>query len=206
MKKQMRILMAGVLVVAPFAVTIWAVWGLGQMLDSLVRDPVLKATQGKVDLFPGVGMLIVLAAVYLIGLLAQVWVFSWILTALEALMTRLPGIKTIYESVRDLLKLFGGDAKKMGQVVLYTPPGSTTTVLGVRTSPAGGGRGVSGRDTATVYLPFSYMFGGITVFAPPECLQEIDMPVETCLKLCATAFVTNTAPERQGGAGASERS
>lgn len=204
MKKQMRILMAGVLVVAPFAVTIWAVAGLGQMLDSLVRAPIKSAT--GVVLFPGVGMLIVLAAVYLIGLLAQVWVFSWILKALEGLMTRLPGIRTIYESVRDLLKLFGGDAKKMGQVVLYTPPGSTTTVLGIRTSPVSGGRGVSGRDTATVYLPFSYMFGGLTVFAPPECLREIDMPVETCLKLCATAFVTNSeqaspktgeAPERR---------
>ncbi|MEI7835246.1 MAG: DUF502 domain-containing protein [Planctomycetota bacterium] len=203
MKKQMRILMSGVLVVAPFAVTVWAVWGLGQMLDSLVRDPVLKAT--KVDLFPGTGMLIVLAAVYLIGLMAQVWMFSWILTALEALVTRLPGIKTIYESVRDLLKLFGGDAKKMGQVVLYTPPGSTTTVLGIRTSPAGGGRSVSGRYTATVYLPFSYMFGGLTVFAPPESLQEIDMPVETCLKLCATAFVTHT-PGALDVAGASKAS
>lgn len=190
MKKQFRILMAGVLVVAPFAVTIWAVCGLGGMLDSLVRDPVKNAT--GVVLFPGTGMLIVLAAVYLIGLLAEVWVFRWALKALEGLLTRLPGIKTIYESVRDLLKLFGGDAKKMGQVVLYTAPGSTTTVLGIRTSPAGGGRGISGRDTATVYLPFSYMFGGITVFAPPESLQEIDMPVETCLKLCATAFVTNT--------------
>ena len=203
MKKQFRILMAGVLVVAPFAVTIWAVCGLGQMLDSLVRDPVLKAT--GVTLFPGTGMLIVLAAVYLIGLLAEVWVFRWALKALEGLMGRLPGIKTIYESVRDLLKLFGGDAKKMGQVVLYTPPGSTTTVLGIRTSPAGGGRGVSGRDTATVYLPFSYMFGGITVFAAPESLQEIDMPVETCLKLCATAFVTNTpAPGREEAPGVPE--
>jgi hypothetical protein len=68
--------------------------------------------------------------------------------------------------------------------------------LGIRTSPPGGGQHVPGQNAATVYLPFSYMFGGITVFAPADSLKEIDMPVETCLKLCATAFVTNKPDEK----------
>jgi uncharacterized membrane protein len=33
------------------------------------------------------------------------------------------------------------------------------------------------------------MFGGITVYCNPEQIEEIDMSVEQCMKLCATAFV-----------------
>lgn len=189
MRKQIRILLAGVLVVAPFAVTVWAIVWIGGGLDRLVQAPL--AARG-VPLPRGLGIVLLVTGVYLIGLLAQFWIFRWVLSLLEKVVVRVPGIKTIYESVRDLMMLFGGNAGKMGKVVLYTPPGTNMTALGIRTNerPAGAAD-APGRNPAAVYLPFSYMFGGITVYVPAASLREIDMPVETCLKLCATAFVTS---------------
>ena len=185
MKKQLSIFLAGVMVLAPLAVTVWLICWIGSSLDALGRH-ILP----NVPLPPGVGAIILIVAVYLVGLATRLWVFRGLLNMLEKFITHMPGIKTLYESVRDLLQLFGGDAKRMGKVVQYTPPGSDMTLLGIRTSdqPPYGAVDPQ-RHTVAVYLPFSYMFGGITVYCQPDRIKEIDMPVEQCLKLCATAFV-----------------
>ena len=190
MKKQLGIFLAGVMILVPLAVTAYLVYWLGSALDSLGCKML-----PNVALPPGVGALILIAAVYLVGLATRFWVFQALWSLLERIVAGVPGIKTLYESVRDLLQLFGGNAGKMGKVVQYSPPGSSMKMLGIRTNDnppfaqsSGGGR------TVAVYLPFSYMFGGITVYCEPDRIEEIDMPVEQCLKLCATAFVGRERP------------
>jgi len=185
MKKQLGILLAGVMVLIPLATTVYAVYWVGGTLDKLGGELTPNTT-----LPPGVGALILIAAVYIVGLATRLWLFRAFWTLLEKLIARMPGIKMLYESLRDLLQLFGGDAGKMGQVVQYSPPGSSMKMLGIRTNdqpPYAEGSGC-GR-TVAVYLPFSYMFGGITVYCRPNEIEEIDMPVEQCMRLCATAFV-----------------
>ena len=188
MKKQLRILLAGAVVVVPFAITIWLAISMGTWLDNLARRPL---ADWGVPISRGVGVLIVIALLYMIGLLTQFWVFRGIVALLERLVERLPGIKTIYESVRDLLKLFGGEARHMGRVVLYSPPGSQMSMLAILTSdqPKGLDGLVEGR--VAVFVPYSFMFGGITLYVPPSFLREVPMPVEVALKLCATAQVTS---------------
>ena len=192
MKKQLSILLAGVMILAPLAVTAWAIVWTGGIVDSLGSRLL------PFDVPPGVGAVVLIAMVYLVGLLTRVWLFTLLIDLMERLVTRVPGIKTLYESVRDLLGLFGGDAEKMGKVVQYTPPGSDMILLGIRTSDRPPYGAVDpDRPTVAVYLPFSYMFGGITVYCEPGRVREIDMPVEQCLKLCATAFVGGK--EQQSG-------
>jgi len=187
MQKQLRILLAGVMVLAPLAVTVWVIWTLGSWLDQMGRN-----------LFPvprGVGAVVVVVGIYLVGLLTHFWVFQGMLAGLDRLVARVPGVKTIYESVRDLLKLFGGDSRRMGRVVRYKAPGSDMSMLAILTNEAPAGldpQDPEGRKVA-IYLPYSYMFGGITIFVSPENIREVDMPVERALKLCATAQVTPTS-------------
>ncbi len=199
MKKQIRILLTGALVMIPFAVTIYVIFRVGTGLEELGRK-VLPAEWADKGAF-GLGILIILAAIYVVGLLAKWWIFGWALGLLEKLMGRVPGVKTIYESVRDLLQLFGGDAKRMGKAVLYTQPGTQMTMLAILTNETPAGIGPEGaRDKVAIYLPYSYMFGGITVYVPRESLKEIDTSVEEALKLCATAQVSTTDDAGSGGA------
>ena len=191
MQKQLRILLAGVMVLAPLAVTAWIIWTLGSSLDQMGRN---LFPAGTIEPPPGVGAAVVLVGVYLVGLLTHFWLFRGMLSWLDVLVTKVPGVKTIYESVRDLLKLFGGDSRRMGKVVRYKMPGSDMSMLAILTNeaPAGlDGEDPEGRKVA-IYLPYSYMFGGITIFVSPENIREVDMPVERALKLCATAQVTPT--------------
>ncbi|MCP4377857.1 MAG: DUF502 domain-containing protein, partial [bacterium] len=178
MKKQLGIFLAGVMVLVPLAVTVYVVYWLGSSLDSLGREMLPNVT-----LPPGVGALILIAAVYLVGLATRFWLFQAFWSLLERIVSGVPGIKTLYESVRDLLQLFGGNAGKMGQVVQYSPPGSSMKMLGIRTNdnPPYADASSGAERTVAVYLPFSYMFGGITVYCEPDRIEEIDMPVEQCL-------------------------
>ena len=188
MKKQFGIFLAGVLVVVPFALTIYVAIAAGGWLNDIGNRIV---ENWNVKLPPGVGAVLVLAAIYLIGLLTRLWVFRGLLGGVERLVVHLPGIKTIYESTRDLMKLFGGDAKRMGRAVLYTPSGTGTTILAILTNenPRGIPPDAEGEMVA-LYVQCSYMLGGITIYAPRKYVREIDLPVEQALKLAATAQVT----------------
>jgi len=177
----------------PLALTVYAVFWMGSMLDDL-GGMILS----NVTLPPGVGILVLLAAVYLVGLATRLWFFPAFWSLVEKIITTMPGVKMLYESLRDLLQLFGGDSSKMGQVVQYTPPGSNMKMLGIRTNdnPPYAENDQCGK-TVAVYLPFSYMFGGITVYCNPDQIEEIDMSVEQCMKLCATAFVGQEDAKKQ---------
>ena len=137
MRKHVRIFVAGALAVIPFAVTAYLAYWAGALMIRLggaILPPPLKQW-----LSPAIGVVILLVGVYLVGLLMHWWAFRWLLALLERVMVRLPIARTIYESVRDLLKLFGGDARQMGQVVRYRLPGTNADLLGIQTntSPRG---------------------------------------------------------------------
>lgn len=201
MKKHLRAFLGGLVLLAPFAATFYVLYKLAAMLggvgvwayglwDKVTPDRQDYASLGgwaKFGIALG-GAMVMLTAIWAVGLLARTLLMDRIFRAAERLITHVPGVKTIYESIRDLLKLFGGDSKKMGKVVLYRPGGGDVAMLGVLTnqSPAGLAT-LSDHKLVAVYLPFGFMLGGQVLYVPRKYLTEIDIPVEQALKICATA-------------------
>ena len=83
MKNQVKILLTGLLVVVPFAITVWIIWAAGLWLDNLGMNlalaPIWRVFSLQ-DRWPlenvhGVGAVIVLVAMYMVGLLMHFWVF-----------------------------------------------------------------------------------------------------------------------------------
>jgi len=193
-KKQIKILIAGALVVIPVAFTVWLVVTLAEWLTTM-GEKVLVGT-GIISEIPPeygscmgwAGVLLLVVAVYLVGLMTRFLLFKKILDMVDRLLSRLPGIKIIYESTRDLLELFGGDAGKAGYPVLYTAPGGNIRMLGIVTNENPAGR-PPGDDSVLVYLPMGYMIGGPIVYASPASVEKLDMSVETAMRLAATAFI-----------------
>ena len=184
MKKQIRIFITGALVVIPFAVTVYLAYWAGKALYDLGRQ-IMPGWKGSEWAGACLGVLILLGAVYVIGVLMHWWLFRWAVGLAERLVGRLPVIKTVYEGVRDILKLFSGDSKQTGQVVRYHPPGTNIQMLGIQTSASP--RGTNDPDRVAVYLPMSYQIGGFTVYLPADSVEPIDMTVEEAMKLAATA-------------------
>lgn len=181
-RKHVHIFLTGLLLLAPFAFTLWVIYYVGNILDNWVRQP-FGAGQ---YLPPGTGLVIALAMIYVAGLLGQWWAFKAMLRGLERLIMHVPVARTLYESVRDVTKLFGGQSSKMGKTVRLKIPGTGGYVLGIRTSTSPrGSAGDAGK--VSVYVPMSYQLGGFTVYAPAEMVEPIDLPVEEALRLAATA-------------------
>jgi uncharacterized membrane protein len=197
MKTQIRILLGGALVIVPLAITVYVLWSVGSWMDDKGRaavDYFWGEGTAKEHLRRGAGALLLLAVLYLAGLLTRVWGFRPLWERFERLLARVPGVKIIYESVRDLMKLFGGGAGSMGRTVEYRPPGTDLAVLGILTNEDPAASRGGGQKRVAVYLPMAYMFGGPTVLVSPQHLRELDIPVEQALKLAATAHVGGRSP------------
>ena len=44
-------------------------------------------------------------------------------------------------------------------------------------------------DLISVYLPFSYMLGGMTILVAADKVKKVDLPVDQALKLSVTAWI-----------------
>jgi uncharacterized membrane protein len=205
MNKHVRAFLAGLLLVIPFAVTLYVIWTVATWLGAIgigiydLYGPVPAGMIGKPHDFLGAGAkfgiacagaLVTLAAIYLVGLLTHTLLMGRLVRMAEALIQHVPGVKTIYQSIRDLLKLFGGGSKRMGKVVFYRPSGGEMGMLGILTNQNPVGlAGIPDHQLVAVYLPLAFMLGGQIVYVPRKYLQELSMPVEQALKICATAEV-----------------
>ncbi len=198
MKRQLKIFLAGLFIVIPFAITVWAIWTAGGWLDGLGKAALrpiwerFEIERPKLENLHGLGAGLLIVGVYLIGLLTHFWAFRRVVELLEKLFEHVPGVKIIYESIRDLMKLFGSESRKMGKVVEYRRGDSEIGMLGILTNEQPTGAGEEGK--VAVYFPLAYMIGGPVFFVPTEHLREVDMPVEQALRLCATAQVSGAGP------------
>lgn len=222
MNKQVRTFLAGVLVVVPFAVTLWVIYSLATWLGSigyrlLAKTPVAEGgkmgTLGSLAKDHGMetalaiaGAVLVFVVIYFVGLLMSSIMFRRVIQSIENMIRWVPGVKTIYESVRDLLKLFGSGSGKMGKVVLYRPNGGEMAMLGILTNENPSGLAtLAEHQLVAVYLPMAYMLGGPIVYVPRKYLTELDIPVEHALKLCATAEISPNAPAAKIMSGLQEK-
>ncbi|NJL30859.1 MAG: DUF502 domain-containing protein [Phycisphaerales bacterium] len=129
--------------------------------------------------------------VVLIGMLLDSFVVRMLVGVAEDVFERLPLVKTVYGSLRDLAGFFSHSRKAQGarQVVLVTLPGSGLKLLGLVTRddlsdlPAEFGA----PDHVAVYIPMSYAWGGYTTIVPRSALTKTDMSVEAALRFAVTA-------------------
>jgi uncharacterized membrane protein len=112
------------------------------------------------------------------------------LKLVEIVLERVPLVKTVYTSVRDMLRFFSGDEGSIGKVVLYRIPGQDIRLLAILTNehpiglPVGEAEGM-----VSIWLPMSYQLGGYMLYVPATSVTPVDMSVEEVMKLAATAEV-----------------
>ena len=160
-----------------------------------------------------IGIVVGVIAIYAVGLLARSWLFRWPLRIAEAVVERIPLVKSLYSALRDLLQFLGGqEAASRGKPCVWKASGGRTQLLGLITQeepqkflPD------DEQGRIAVYLPMSYQLGGFTFYVPPDEVEEVKgMTVEELLKLALTAGIgaraaKMPAPLASEGAGASGR-
>ncbi|MBW2189519.1 MAG: hypothetical protein DRH23_00965 [Deltaproteobacteria bacterium] len=151
----------GLLVLAPVAITIWIVWFTVTTLDRWLETSV-----------PGLGIVIAAAGIALIGYLTGNVVGNRLLTWLEAGLQRVPLIRILYNSLRDLFGAFVGQKRKFDKPVAVELNKHGLKVLGFLTSEHFDDPQLAGH--VSVYLPESYNFAGNLIVVPRERVHALD--------------------------------
>ena len=119
----------------------------------------------------------------------------------EALLQKIPGIKSLYGSIRDLVRFF--DASKQNQfdkTVMVTVGDHEMRLTGLVTLEdfTDLPEGIADERTVAVYLPMSDRLGGFTVMVPRDKIESFDMKVDQAIPFVLTAGVsaedTNAKP------------
>ena len=107
-----------------------------------------------------------------IGLLASNVVTRWFILASERLLTRMPGVKLLYTSIKDLISAFVGDEKSFQKPVAVALVPNGPKVLGFITNEALESLGLA--EHVAVYVPQSYNFAGNLLIFPKQQVLPID--------------------------------
>ena len=151
----------GLLVLAPVAITVWVVVFTVTTLDRWLNMRI-----------PGLGIVITAAGITLIGYLAGNVVGDKLISALEAGMRRVPLVRILYNSIRDLFGAFVGSKRKFDKPVAVEVNKHGLKVLGFLTNERFDDPHLAGH--VSVYLPESYNFAGNLIVVPRDRVHLLD--------------------------------
>ncbi len=167
MKALAKYFFRGLLIVVPIAASLYIVWVLFVRIDSLIAVPELGGRH-----IPGLGFAVTLLAITAVGWLGSNLVTRGLVRNLESLFSRLPLVKLLYSSIRDLIGAFVGDRKSFDQPVLVRlNHDEPARVLGFVTRSDLAFLGLSGH--VAVYFPQSYNFAGNLVVLSRDAVETI---------------------------------
>lgn len=186
-KKLNQIFFKGLILILPISLTFYLLFWISVKVESLFGSIILWAV-GQEFYFPGTGIILTILVILLVGLLAHSYVTGPILKWFTGQMEKFPLIKAIYNPLKDLMALIPGRGQETAgnQRVVLVPYGGVQ-VLGMVTRESLDE--LKRTDLISVYVPFSYMLGGLTLIVPREQVQKVDMPVDQALKLSVTAWI-----------------
>ena len=191
MKLINRLFLKGLVVVVPVIVSIY-IFLLAINKAEGIFAPLLKQILGDDLYIPGFGILVTIILLILVGVLVSNFITGSVIKFLINTFEKVPFIKAIYNPLRDLISLFGGSGpESMKKVVMVNLPLTGGEVIGLVTREEFSDLppNLIGTGSIAVYIPMSYMLGGMTTIVPKSSIREVDIPVERAIKLAITGWI-----------------
>lgn len=197
--KLRRSFVAGLLLVAPLAVTLFVVRlafrYLSGVLSPVVTWTGLARYTANIDLLAQTLAAVILATVVvLLGFVAQRSVGKRLFGGFDRLVAFVPLVSTVYSSVRQVGEALGDRATRYQEVVIVEYPRLGVYSLGFVTaeSPADAER-VSGERTYNVFVPNSpNPTAGAPLLVPESRVHETNLSVRRGLRLVVTTGIADT--------------
>jgi uncharacterized membrane protein len=168
----------GVVLLAPLAITLYVCVRVFTTIDGWLGIPI-----------PGVGFLATVVLITLFGFLASSFLTRRLMSMLEALLNRLPFVRLLYASTRDLLNAFVGEKRRFDKPVLVAPyPGGVARAIGFVTQESLASMGLL--EQVTVYLPQSYNFAGSLLIFPTSAVTPLDAESADVMAFIVSGGVT----------------
>lgn len=173
-----RYFFSGTLFIVPLVATAYFIYVSFTWLDNRLNLP-----------YPGLGFLIIMFVITLIGYLSTNYVFKTIGEWFDRGMNRIPLVKLIYSTVKDLLGAFVGDKKKFNKPVLVRiNKDNNLHQIGFITQADLSDLGLN--DMVVVYFPHSYAFSGIHYVVPKESIKPLNISGPSAMKFIVSGGVS----------------
>ncbi len=206
MKKVGTLFLQGLLAIAPIALTVYVLYWLAVSAESVLGKGITYVIRED-HYVPGMGVAAGFLLTLGVGVLLRLWLFRKVFNLAELILQRIPGIKSIYGSIRDLVGFFDSTKQKeFDKTVMVTVGDPQVRLMGLVTRedfsdlPAG----IGDEQTVAVYLPMSYQLGGFTVMVPKSKIQAVDMKVDQTLQFLLTAGVSSKSKDQNDANAKSE--
>jgi uncharacterized membrane protein len=179
MSRILKYFLRGLVVVAPLAITVYVCVLVFRTIDGWLGLPI-----------PGVGFLITILLILLVGFLASGLFTRGVVAALDEVLERLPFVRLLYSSSKDMLNAFVGEKRRFDKPVLVSlSADGSLKVLAFLTSDSLASLGVS--DHVSVYMPQSYGLAGHILVVPADRVQRIEADAATVMAFIISGGVTH---------------
>jgi uncharacterized membrane protein len=180
LRRLLQFFFQGLIVLAPIGITIWVVLGLFNFVDDILPNIIhsvapgalTKDSSGNLNKIPGLGFIVVIILVLFVGWLSSLFVGVRLVSILDSVLEKTPGIKFIYSSVKDFLEAFAGNKRKFDKPVLVNVDATDVWRIGFITQASTDEFGMP--EHVTVYVPHSYAISGITYIVPLERIKPLN--------------------------------
>ena len=193
MKKLGTLFLQGLIAILPIALTVYLVYWLAASAES-VLGRAMRLVVGEDYYVRGSGVLAGFLITLGIGVLLRIWLFRKVFSLGETLLQRIPGIKSLYGSIRDMVGFFDASKQReFDKTVMVTLVEGNVRLMGLVTREDFGDLpdGIGDEQTVAVYLPMSYQLGGFTVMVPRTKIRPVDMKVDEAMQFVLTAAVSS---------------
>jgi uncharacterized membrane protein len=181
MTRLLNYFLRGLVVVVPLALTIYVCAVIFTTIDSWLALPIR-----------GAGFLLALVMITVVGMLTSSIVTRSLVTAVDQLFERLPFVRLLYSSAKDMLNAFVGEKRRFDKPVLVAISNDRAVkVLAFLTSESLASFGVE--DHVTVYMPQSYGLAGHILVVPADRVQRIDADAAEVMAFIISGGVTTVA-------------
>jgi len=172
-KKLRTRFLTGILVIVPIGVTIWILVWIFTAIDGILR-PIVR--------IPGLGFVVMILLIYLVGVMASNVVGRRLIDYGESLLGRVPVVRPIYNSVKQIVDSFSTSGKTgFKQVVIVEFPMKGTRTIGFVTNESTDERG---EKLLYIFIPTApNPTSGFLQIVREEDTIQVDMSVDNALKM-----------------------
>ncbi|SKA37834.1 DUF502 domain-containing protein [Consotaella salsifontis] len=188
--------LTGFVILAPLAITLWLTWSFVQWVDGWVTPYIPGRYNPNTYLpfpLPGFGLLVALVMITLVGFLAANLIGRTILNWGERLLGRMPLVRTIYTSLKQIFETVLSDRSssfQMAGLIEYPRPGLWSLVF-IATNARGEIASIfaeDGIEAYAVFLPTTpNPTSGYLLYVPKTDVKVLTMSIEEAAKLIISA-------------------
>jgi len=190
-RKLLQYFLQGLLILAPIAITAYAMIWVVSSIDSLIPIFTYKDLQGNVKVQNyGIGFLIIIASLVIIGYFSSFFITGRAVSFVDKILEKTPGIKYIYSTTRDFFEAFAGDKKKFTKHVLANVDDNDVWRFGFITREDM--EEFNFKDYVTVYIPMAYSVAGNVYVIPKSRVKHItNISAAQTMKFAVSGGITD---------------